>query len=314
MSHPSEPNLYRQATDIEAILALARHCAQRTFLDVGAEKGGFARALFELGFKGTLFEPFPDHQPALRELVAAHDSKLIMCAVDDSDHAGTLHIATGDDGAPLDYFHSLQKLDEHAAVTHSKELTIQCRSLGSLAKEGAIPQRVGILKIDTEGNDLKVVQGMGDLRADVMVCEFITPSLYKGWTTAGPEGLIEAARTKGFEECIAIKRHGAHELMSLRASGFMDGEWGNLIFTSTALLRSAERELEAIALASEQRLFSAFDEMDAAVAALREKARIEAGKMAELKEKLHLAREKIKELKEKGSENWFQRKLRKLRT
>jgi FkbM family methyltransferase len=96
---------YEQETDISIMLALARHVSRKSFIDVGAEKGSFSRALFEIGFRGVLFEPFPLHLPGLRRLVEGTESKVFEFAIDEADHEGTLHIAVDDEGKQRDYFH-----------------------------------------------------------------------------------------------------------------------------------------------------------------------------------------------------------------
>ena len=189
--------LYEQATDIAVMLALAKHVTRKTFIDVGAEKGAVSRALFEMGFQGVLFEPYPTHLPALQKLVEGTESKVFGYAIDETDHEGTLHIAVDDEGKERDYFHSLLRVEAHHLVKHARSLPVRCRSLASLASEGLISREIGVLKIDTEGCDLNVLRGMGDVGAEVLVCEFVTPSLYSTWSGSFPEPLVQAARGKG---------------------------------------------------------------------------------------------------------------------
>ena len=245
---------YEQATDIGVMLALAKHVSRKSFIDVGAEKGSFSRALFEIGFRGVLFEPFPLHLPVLRKLVEGTESKVFGFAIDEVDHEGTLHIAVDDEGKQRDYFHSLLRVEAHSLIHHAQSISVQCRSLGSLAREGLINQEIGVLKMDTEGYDLNVVRGMGDVRAEVLVCEFVTPSLYRTWTGSFPEALTEAAFNRGYETCIAVKRMAGHEFVVFDPCGFIDGQWGNLVFTSRKLLDLARAEIGRIAYESEKAL------------------------------------------------------------
>jgi len=245
---------YEQDTDISLMLALAKRVRRKSFIDVGAEKGSFARPLLDIGFEGVLFEPFSGHLPALRSLVEGTASKVFDIALDEADHAGSLHIAVDAEGKVRDYFHSLIRSEAHPYVRHAQSVPVQCRSLASLAQEGLISPEVGILKIDTEGNDLNVIRGMGDVRAEVMICEFVTPSLYSSWTGSFPEALVEAAALKGFDACIAVKRMSRHELVVFDPASFVDGQWGNLIFTSGELLGRTRTELERIAYESEKAL------------------------------------------------------------
>jgi FkbM family methyltransferase len=240
-------SLYQQETEMAMLKILAGKVKKKTFLDVGAEKGSFARELMALGFSGVLFEPFAGHLPTLNELVEGTGSRVLPYAVDAADHEGRLHIARDEDGRPLDYFHSLQTAPSATSFRHDEEgLPVVCRSLESLAREGAICAEVGILKIDTEGNDLRVLEGMGPVRAEVLMCEFMTPRLYPYWIFSFPEGLVAAARAMGYEHCIAVSRFDEHEIVEVDPAHFADGEWGNLIFTSKELLDDARVELDAL--------------------------------------------------------------------
>ena len=267
---------YEQATDISVMLALATHVSRKSFIDVGAEKGSFSRALFEIGFHGVLFEPFPLHLPGLRRLVEGTESKVFEFAIDEADHEGTLHIAVDDEGKQKDYFHSLLRVEAHPLIHHSESIAVQCRSLASLAREGLINQEIGVLKTDTEGYDLNVVRGMGHVRAEVLVCEFVTPSLYRTWTGSFPEALIEAAFDRGYEACIAVKRMAGHEFVVFDPYGFIDGQWGNLVFTSRELLDRARAEIRRIAYESEKSLATSMaqetESLEAKEAVIRELA------------------------------------------
>jgi FkbM family methyltransferase len=239
--------LYQQETEVAMLKVLAGKVKRKTFLDVGAEKGAFAREFMALGFSGVLFEPFAGHLLALNKLVEGTGSRVLSCAVDATDREGLLHIARDKDGLPLDYFHSLQAAPSATNFRHDEEgVPVACRSLESLAKEGAIEAQVGILKVDTEGNDLRVLEGMGPVRAEVLVCEFVTPRLYPDWICSFPEGLVAAAKAMGYEHCVAVSRFDEHEIVEVDPTHFADGEWGNLIFTSKELLNDVRAELDAL--------------------------------------------------------------------
>ncbi|MEI6535333.1 MAG: FkbM family methyltransferase [Verrucomicrobiaceae bacterium] len=252
--------IYQQETDLSIALTLAAHTTRQTFIDVGAEKGGYSRALMNLGFRGVLFEPYPPHLANLQELVSGTASRVFPFAIDEADHDGLLHLAVDSDGKSMDYFHSLHHDDSNPIARHAGTTAVSCRSLASLAKEGLVDVEVGILKIDTEGSDLNVIRGMGGVKAEVLICEFVTPSLYPTWESSFPEGLVEAAFAKGYEVCIAVKRFGPHELVTLGRPVFVDGQWGNLIFVSNALLELAGQSLRELALRAEKKHVTALAE------------------------------------------------------
>ena len=257
MENSSATQLYDQETEFTILASLLPVLRNRTFLDIGAEKGSFAKFLLNRGFQGSLFEPFPGHQKELAALAAKTGAKFFPCAVDRVDRTAQFHIACDDQGQPVDYYHSLHKIAQDDRVRHQRVLEVPCRSLASLAGAGEIPSEIGILKTDTEGNDLAVMQGLGAVQAEVLICEFFTEGLYAGWEEAHPRGLIARAEQLGFSQYLAIKRWEGQELVSLKPAVFLPKQWGNLVFMRLKVFRDAAEALQKIVSASERRLLEA---------------------------------------------------------
>src|SRR5258706_607507 len=150
---------------------------------------------------------------------------------------------TDDEGRELDYFHSLHKLEGETRFHHSRAIRVRCRSLASLAAEGIVADRIGILKTDTEGNDLAVMRGLGALRPQLIACEFFTEGLYAGWEQARPERAIDLAASLGYRRYVAVKRIDEFEYAMASPCGFLPRQWGNLFFLSDALYSAAEPTL-----------------------------------------------------------------------
>ena len=254
MNNPST-DILSQETEIQVLEALLPHI-RKYFVDVGAEKGVLARFLAEHGLKGICLEPLPKHAEALAALASTHDVRHLSFAVDEQDGDAEFHLACDDKGQPLDFFHSLQPLENDPRVKHQKKLRVKCRSLASLCAEGLIEKELGVLKIDTEGNDLRVLRGVGPVRADVVLCEFCTKGIYNGWEEAAPAGLIAKAQQLGYERWIAVRRRDAAEIVSLDTTSFSDREWGNLIFIRKPVFEAARDKIGALVLESEERLLS----------------------------------------------------------
>jgi len=172
--------LYEQETDIEIIEALFPLLNSKEFLDIGAEKGSFTEQLLKVGFTAAyLFEPLPSHQKILQTVYGNNlKVKIYNYAIDNEDKQSEFNIAYNDEGAELNYFHSLNKIDSHEYFKHSKTIPIQCRTLKSLAEHGEIPKNISLIKIDTEGNDLNVLEGMGSIKPDILITEFVPPDKY----------------------------------------------------------------------------------------------------------------------------------------
>jgi FkbM family methyltransferase len=242
----AKQSLYRQDTDIELINVLKPHLQNLQFFDVGAEKGGFSEALLELRFEQAfIFEPLPSHQKKLADKFSSAPVRIFPCALDAEDRQASFHVACDEDGKELDYFHSLNKIPAHGFFKHSKEITVDCRSLDSLVKGGEIPSNVGVLKIDTEGNDLKVLLGLGNLRPEVILCEYVPKEVYPEWEYSFPEKLVPYAKALGYDVVIAVQRRAGSEseIVRLNPDSFTPKDWGNLIFITKELFLRAGPDL-----------------------------------------------------------------------
>lgn len=237
-------SLHQQDSDFEIVKLLLPHIENHTFLDIGAEKGTFAQLLISHNFKGILFEPLPKHGPILKKLASESNCIFSDFAIDKNDGKAEFHIAcdpsTGDS---LDYFHSLHRLENDTRVQHQQSIQVTCRSLNSLCHEKFIDQCIGIIKTDTEGNDLHVLQGMTEIDAEMLVCEFFMSGVYSGWTQGNPLNLINQAKELGFSHYVTVKRMNFYEIISLDNPVFVEKQWGNLIFLKNHIFEKASSQL-----------------------------------------------------------------------
>lgn len=240
-------NLYSQETDLQVISLLLPFLKEKNFIDVGAEKGSFANALLKMGFiKGTLFEPMPSHLSILNSRFNCNNVTIFPYAIDSKDRNAEFNIACSAMGEELDYFHSLNKIENNQFFKHSKILSVTCRSLSSLIAAGDLEPCCGVLKIDTEGNDLKVIQGIGEFRPEIIVCEYVPPSIYPDWSLSFSRNLVPAVREIGYSNFVAAqKTHGVEGTkVLLNPSEFTDDDWGNLIFISNNVFDHAHKIIE----------------------------------------------------------------------
>jgi len=251
----AQHNLYQQNTEFEIIEALLSHVKRKTFIDVGAEKGSFTLLLHSHGFKGCFFEPLPKFAPELTRIAENTNTTFFPYAVDYTDRTTDFYIASDLAGNSLDYFSSLHPLTHDERITHKKVADVTCRSLDSLLREKRIDPYYGIIKIDTEGNDLNVLKGMETVASDVLMCEYFMPGTYAGWELGHPLGLIQEAKKLGFEHYIAIKRIDEYEMVSIDNTAFVDNQWGNLIFLKQSIFDLAKPSLDVIISNNEVRLF-----------------------------------------------------------
>ena len=166
--------------------------------------------------------------------------KVFPWAIAETDDVRQFFVATDAHGVELDHFHSLERLDGDPRFQHGQTFEVVCRSLSSLTADGTLSTTLGILKIDTEGRDLAVLQGMGALRPELVVCEFFTTGLYDGWHAAEPSLAIEHMRGLGYTKYVAFKRVEGFEQCVMGPCGFLPRQWGNLFFFCDDLFTRAE--------------------------------------------------------------------------
>lgn len=257
-------NYLSQNTEIDLISCLVPYLTNKTFVDIGAEKGTFALTMLELGMSGVLFEPMPRHLSSLQKLVNGYaDATLYTCAITDIDTKQQFNVATDADGRELDFYHSLQKADAPGIFSHSKSFEVECRSLQSLAECGEIPSDLGVLKTDTEGNDLNVLRGLGTLRPEIIICEYFTQGLYGGWSEAAPDLIIEYMRGLGYQTYLATKRIGDLEFIGMGMALYQEKQWGNLFFFREDFYEKANPAIAECIRSNEENLSRKFNQIKA---------------------------------------------------
>ncbi len=254
-------NYLSQNTEIDLLKRLIPYLSNKNFIDIGAENGVFSLSMLELGMSGVLFEPMPRHFSTLEILVKNYkDVRLYTCAITNIDTRQSFNVAMNDAGQELDYFHSLQKADANGIFSHSSSFEVQCRSLESLNNHSEIPSDIGVLKTDTEGNDLNVLRGLGKLRPEVIICEFFTKGLYNGWSEGSPELIIDYMFGIGYKHFLTIKRIGDLEFMGIGMALYDDKQWGNLFFFRDDFYEKSKSTIAECVLSSEQELIRKFNE------------------------------------------------------
>jgi FkbM family methyltransferase len=221
--------------DIEYRLAglfLTKFFKNAAVVDVGVERGSFTRLALDAGAEQVIgFEPLPRHVAWLTELFS-DDARVSIHPLAISNHSGRaiLHIATDLSGKELDYHHSLSDLGDSATVIRSqKTLEVDTVTLDSLVLSGKLPKQIDFLKIDTDGHDLAVLEGLGDLRPGVIMAEYWDSlSETSGESTYHLADLITWANSHGYPKVVVIRRNDRLELLEQDAGYSIPGDWGNV--------------------------------------------------------------------------------------
>ena len=218
---------------------LYSYLPDRCALDIGANTGDVSEMLLDAGFEVHAFEPYLQVFDRLRERLGRRKSfHAHPLAVGDADGTSTLHVASDTSGKDL-YGDSTRynSLVQHAMPTDlvfTDSVEVAVRKLETLHSEAIIPAQVGLVKIDTEGFDLKVLRGMGSHRYPVVVIEYWDSHIPFG----GSEGvhtladLVEEMRSRDYHWHIVFYRiwgsEGTRVYCNFPRS--LEGAWGNVFF------------------------------------------------------------------------------------
>ncbi|MBX3732577.1 MAG: FkbM family methyltransferase [Verrucomicrobiae bacterium] len=144
-------------------LLLKRPVIEPVVVDVGAHDGFFSSNSYPFikrGWRALLIEPHPGAFEKAQQLHRNHPSVTVLNLAC-SDHEGReeLNLFQGDEAG------SLSALSGAGAVTASKRgiaraITVQVTVLEALLRHHRIPERFGLLTVDTEGQDFAVLRGL----------------------------------------------------------------------------------------------------------------------------------------------------------
>jgi FkbM family methyltransferase len=221
-----------------ALLAhLQPYLPNRIAIDVGANVGDIAGQLIEAGYEVFAFEPFGGSFATLQARAASLPGlHAFQLAVSKADDVGTLHVAVDGSDAKkwnASLFHSLVPHPMLDDLRFNQTEAVQIRSLASLAAEGAVPTHVAVLKIDTEGHDQAVIDGLGSVHSEVIVTEFWDNQHPFG--TAGHAELATAVtqlRGLGYLSHIVIYRVDTEGQLGFycNSRATLPHSWGNAVF------------------------------------------------------------------------------------
>jgi FkbM family methyltransferase len=234
--------LYGQTPDVQLLAALLAEASSSVVIDVGAERGDFAAALRDAGAEHVYaIEPEPDNVVALqRRFHGDPRVEVIALAVSSSNGSVDMHRSVAPDGSPISYGHTILARPDTDEIAWRETFSIDSRTLGTLANEERIPQRVGILKIDTEGHDLEVLKGMGGLDPDfVMVEHWRDLPLSLGACPWSTQDLKEILGPRGFHHFGFIVHRGEFVLSQYDDDTIPTGSMGNILFLHDRVLESS---------------------------------------------------------------------------
>jgi FkbM family methyltransferase len=231
------------ADDPEFLLLAFLYSAlpSRIAIDVGANEGRLSKLLLETGYRVFAFEPYPPVLEKLRENLGENPEMTIFdCALGSRDTKLSLHIATVAKNVSIgdgSLYNTFRPHFVSEGVEFASQIEVNVRTLSSLFAEGALPKAISLLKIDTEGFDLEVIRGMGDLRPAVVQAEFWGDDFlfvrYEGETRpASSREIVSEMRSRGYWWNLIIFRiEGEFAIrFTSNLANAPKRAWGNILF------------------------------------------------------------------------------------
>jgi FkbM family methyltransferase len=236
-----------QGIEVELMCYLYSYLPYPSALDIGANQGDVTERLLQTGYEVYAFEPFLPVVEKLKNRLSnfsnLHVFPLALGAINEERElhlVGDQNLVNDPNSQPLypdaDYTLlssiNIHSLPEGMVFTETVPITVT--TLETLHQQQQVPSEVGLVKIDTEGFDLQVIQGMGDCRYPVVVAEF--------WDEKFPFGefgvdnrlpsLVEAMKLRGYHWFIVIYRVFPNNEVSFYCNHLIsvDSSWGNIFF------------------------------------------------------------------------------------
>lgn len=205
-----------------------------TVVDIGVERGSFIEVARKAGANKIIgFEPLPRHINHLRYLYGTTNNVSIYpYAISNCSGYAHLRIATDLSGKELDFHHTLGNIGDSTTVIRSKNsLRVQTKTLSDLIAEKILPAEIDFLKIDTDGHDLAVLEGLDRFRPKVIMAEYWdTLPDTSGISPYFLEDLASWAQKNDYDKMLIVRRHGHLESIEWNTSWTVEGDWGNVFF------------------------------------------------------------------------------------
>jgi FkbM family methyltransferase len=214
---------------------LARAVATPVMIDVGAHHGTSLFPFFHNNWQCYAFEPIEENRKQL--LANAGDSTRLVVrpeVVSDASGEKEFHLALNLDGTLHEYNHSLERINEDAWHRKGPTVRVPAVTLDDLISRGELPDRVGVLKIDTEGHDLAVLRGASRLHADIISVEFWENGHAFGPSPSPAPDMIRLLQARGYQQYLVLWHYLDNTRVQLSTLADLPSDaWGNLFFFHT---------------------------------------------------------------------------------
>jgi FkbM family methyltransferase len=203
-------------------------------IDVGAHHGSVLEPFLLAGWKVDAFEPVKENRDGLmRKFGSAPNLRVFGEALSNSSGVKELHLALNNDGTLHEFYHSFEELPEDDFHRKGPVRHVKATTLDNLVTEGQLESQVGLLKIDTEGHDLKVLEAASKLDCSVISVEFWNEGHPLGRSPSPPDQIVELLTDRGYPYYVAVAHEPAGDSFYYSSAGFSASSWGNIFFFQT---------------------------------------------------------------------------------
>ncbi|GEM_PF-3190461 len=225
-------------------------------VDVGAYHGEFSRALLDAGYHVHAIEPYPPSVRILREHLGSEPGfTLHALAISDVDGPHAFHLVVMPEeecpNAESSLYHRLEKCELPAGLHLADSIEVRTARLDSLWQQGTLPSDLGVLKLDAEGMDLRILSSLPDQRISVVMAEFyeIGNVFHPAEEESQLHQMISLMRKKGYSWHIVFRYQAVPGLedaydvtaeLCQPAKG--DDSWGNVVFFASYELYAVARD------------------------------------------------------------------------
>jgi len=223
--------------EINILPTLSENTTSKRAIDVGANRGEFTAGLRCVGFSVDAFEPLPELVEKL-ETRFAGDKKVKIHPFACSDQNGMQEIYTAksvEEGIDTTLLATLRSHPSYSGLEFDASLTVKVQTLDkALAKDKVM--QVGLLKIDTEGHDLKVLAGAKNIKAENLLVEFWEKNFIfnSNEIENSIEDYLAAVDRDHFSNFIVMWRGSQRDEFGfgINSTDIYSNSWGNILFTS----------------------------------------------------------------------------------
>lgn len=219
--------------ELELLPVLAANLKSKRAFDVGANRGEFTAAMRSAGFSVDSFEPLPKLARLLHKRFAK-DSQVCVhqLACSNSDGMTKLHkFSALDSELDTTLFSTLSPHPAYEGLKSSHKIMVRTSRLDSMFPTAT---KVGLLKIDTEGHDIAVLKGAGDLHPEVILVEFWDENFVfnAGKVSNRPQDFQGQINADRYKHNILFWRRGNAEEYGIifDAAQSPSATWGNIMF------------------------------------------------------------------------------------